>query len=131
MTDRRWARLPRILDALEDLELPLLSWGVTDVGLSAAEVQSVLADAVTADLLEGVATPPTEAEYLTELTRRALLHHVPGTSPARYRTRLAEGLRLLSTLRQLFPPGNGAPPEWWRNGVPLVADYRLHVGARR
>lgn len=131
MTLHRWRRLPEILSALEDLELPLLSWGVTDTGLSADEVHAVLAAAVTTDLVAGVTDAPTEEEYLSVLTTRALLHQVPGTSPARYRTRLAEGLRLLSNLRQLFPPGRNAVQHWWRAGVPLVADYRLHVGPRR
>lgn len=131
MIDQRWRRLPEILTALEDLELPLLSWGVTDTGLSTDEVRAVLADAVTADLLARATDVPGEDEYLSALTTRALLHHVPGTSPARYRTRLAEGLRLLSNLRQLFPPGRNASQQWWRAGMPLVADYRLHVGPRR
>lgn len=131
MTEDRWLRLPHILNALEDLELPLLTWGITETGLSAAEVRAVLAEAVTADLVAGAADVPSEDEYLTALTRGALLHHVPGTSPARYRTRLAEGLRLLSNLRQLFPPGRNASPRWWQAGLPLVADYRLHVGPRR
>jgi ATP-dependent Lhr-like helicase len=131
VSGRRQWDLAGVLDALEDLELPLLSWGVTQASLTLDEVQAVLVEAVDADVRAGVADPPTEAEYLAELTRRGLLHHVPGTSPGRYRTRLAEGLRLLSELRQLFPPGGAAGPRWWRNGLPLVADYRLHAGPRR
>lgn len=131
MTHQRWRRLPEILTTLEDLELPLLSWGVTDASLNTDEVRAILADAVTADLDARVTDVPSEDEYLSELRTRALLHHVPGTSPARYRTRLAEGLRLLSNLRQLFPPGPNASQQWWRAGLPLVADYRLHVAPRR
>ncbi|MCH6470688.1 protein DpdJ [Sinomonas terrae] len=131
MIEDRWRRLPEILNALEDLELPMLTWGITETSLSADEVRAVLAEAVTADLVAGVVDVPSEDEYLSALTSRALLHHVPGTSPARFRTRLAEGLRLLSNLRQLFPPGRNAPQRWWQGGLPLVADYRLHVGPRR
>lgn len=131
MTEDRWLRLPEILNALEDLELPMLTWGITETSLSADEVRIVLAEAVTADLVARVADVPSEDEYLSALTSRALLHHVPGTSPARYRTRLAEGLRLLSNLRQLFPPGRNASQRWWQAGLPLVADYRLQVGPRR
>lgn len=127
----RWARVPEVLTAMEDLELPLLSWGVTEAALSRDEVESVLVDAVTADLTRGIADGPTEDEYLQYLVQEALLHQVPGTSPARYRTRLGEGLRLLSGLRQLFPPGRSPAPNWWRNGIPLVADYRLDVAPRR
>ena len=131
MTRERWHRLPEVLNALEDLELPLLSWGVTDTGISADEVRAIVAGAVTADLATGAADVPTEDEYVAELRARGLLHHVPGTSPARYRTRLGEGLRLLANLRQLFPPSAAAPATWWRAGLPLVADYRLHVDSRR
>jgi len=43
MIHERWRRLPEILTSLEDLELPLLSWGVTDTGLSVDEVRGLFA----------------------------------------------------------------------------------------
>jgi ATP-dependent Lhr-like helicase len=127
----RWRHLPSILSALEDLELPTLSWGVTEVTLSEDEVSSVLQEAVDAEYAVGRYDGPDEAEYLDELLRRGLLHRVPATSPPQYRTRLGEGVRLLRSNRQLFPPGRSAPPNWWQRGAPLVADYRLHVEPRR
>jgi ATP-dependent Lhr-like helicase len=131
MTDDHQRRLADVLTDLEDRELPLLSWGVTDTALTDDEVRAVLSDAVTHDLMSGVTDGPSEADYLSELTGRALLHRVPGSSPPRYRTRLAEGLRLLVRLRQLFPPPVTAPRDWWQPAPPLVADYRLHVEPRR
>lgn len=131
MTDNHRQRLADILTTLEDLELPLLSWGVTDTALTSDEVHAVLSQAVTQHLMSGVADGPSEDEYLSALTSQALLHRVPGSSPPRYRTRLAEGMRLLVRLRQLFPPTATAPQDWWQAAQPLVADYRLHVEPRR
>ena len=131
MTDNHRHRIADILTALEDRELPLLSWGVTETALSDDEVRAVLSDAVTHDLLSGTTDGPSEQDYLSKLTGHALLHRVPGSSPPRYRTRLAEGIRLLTRLRQLFPPPANAPRDWWQAAPPLVADYRLHVEPRR
>jgi ATP-dependent helicase Lhr and Lhr-like helicase len=127
----KWRHIPTILDALEDLELPLLAWGVTQSALSYDEVMQILMTAVDEDLSSGLTDGPDEKLYLAELKKRALLHQVPGSSPVQFRTRLAEGLRLLASLRQTFPPGKSAPPAWWRGGAPLIADYRLQVSPRR
>ena len=42
MTQDRWAGVPDLLSRLEDLELRLLSWGVVDGFLSAAEVDDAI-----------------------------------------------------------------------------------------
>jgi hypothetical protein len=118
------------LSALEDNELPLLSWGVTSGALSRDEVLEVLERY----LASNPPHPPTTAEALLAfLTGRALLLQLPGSSPPRYRTRLAETVRLVADLRQLFPPRDleRPPSRWWERGRPLVADFRLHVAPRR
>ncbi len=130
MSSDRWRRIPTILDALEDLELPLLAWGVTQSALSFDEVMQVVTTAVDEDFASGLSDGPNEKSYISELKRRALLHQVPGSSPLQFRTRLGEGLRLLASLRQTFPPGKSATPAWWRGGAPLIADYRLQVSPR-
>ncbi len=130
MTDP-FGALPRILNQLEDIELPLLAWGVTESALSRDEVEDVLRAAVDADFAAERTDGPDEQAYLDELRRRALLHRVPGTSPHQYRTRLGETVRLLASLRQLFPPRGGPVNGWWQTGAPLVADYRLRAEPRR
>jgi hypothetical protein len=71
MTDNLLQRLADILTTLEDRELPLLSWGVTDTALTDDEVHSVLSHAVAEDLISGVADGPREDEYLSALTTHA------------------------------------------------------------
>ncbi|MGK8558817.1 protein DpdJ [Nocardia gipuzkoensis] len=127
-----------LLSALEDRELPLLSWGVTTGVLSWDEVTTTIervlgehADAPRGVTIEGL------VDYLVN---KALLVPASSTAPAYdtaetpvYRTRMAEALRLTVNLRQLFPPRWGVTPQsgWWLRGPRLVADYRLHVQPRR
>ena len=120
-----------LLNRLEDLELPLLSWGVTTGALSRDEILEVIesyARDCPSDLSDTDA-----AEILDDLLDAALLFKVLDTSPPRYRTRMAETLRLTSRLRQLFGPQDltDPPQNWWETGPTLVADYRLHVASRR
>ncbi|MFE9324120.1 protein DpdJ [Nocardia sp. NPDC052278] len=121
------AFLSEVLDKLENLELPLLAWGVTTGALSRDEVINVIDERLL--LPSG---PAVMAEdVLKQLVARALLFELPATSPRRYRTRLGETVRLAATLRQLFVPPQPAGSRWWQQRPPLVADYRLHVAPRR
>ncbi|MGW0927597.1 protein DpdJ [Streptomyces sp. NPDC002644] len=124
--------LGEALTALEDRELPLLQWGVTDGTLSEAEVDEVLWSVIgkseqAASLFAGA------DELKAALERQQLLFRVPYGASSQYRTRIAEGLRLTASLRQIFAPWPGRPllQDWWQAGKPLVADYRLHVAPRR
>ncbi|WBB72596.1 protein DpdJ [Micromonospora sp. WMMD1128] len=118
--------LSGVLDDLEDLELPLLSWGVTSGVVARDEVLAVIEER-----LLGPDAPDLLAdEVLEELERLGLLLEVPRSSPRSYRTRLAETVRLTATLRQMFPAANRTG-RWWDQSPKLVADYRLHVARRR
>lgn len=132
MTNRLDAQVAgRLLSAIEDLELPLLSWGVTTKALSEDEVLRVI-EKYQWDHPEELpgSTPGTIRD---QLVKSALLFQVPGSVPFQYRTRLAETLRLTTRLRQLFGPKDldDLKPNWWEAGRTLVADYRLHVAPRR
>lgn len=122
-----------LLNRLEDRELPLLSWGVTESSLSEAEVLETIDELLLTRQDAPSGTSPDEV--LEECLDRALLFEVPVpvVSPPRYRTRIAETLRLTAGLRQLFVQGWSRPLErgWWRQRKRLVADYRLHVAPRR
>ncbi|MEU0166837.1 protein DpdJ [Streptomyces iakyrus] len=123
-----------LLNRLEDRELPLLSWGVTESALSEAEVLETIDSLLNSH--EAAPVDLSAQAVLEEFLLRALLFEVPVpvTSPPRYRTRLAESVRLSTGLRQLFARGSWAEEEqqgWWQQRRRLVADYRLHVSPRR
>src|SRR5690349_20443636 len=112
-----WAFAGHLLNKLEDLELPLLSWGVTTGALSEAEMLQAIGSAITAHTTYG--STVTSEDVRDQLEGRGLLFRVPGSSPRQYRTRLSETLRLATQLRQLFPPrsgGAGTAPNWWQSG---------------
>lgn len=130
MTDR-WAGVPELLSRLEDLELPLLSWGIVDGFLSRLDVEAAIDAQLDQDATRPGAAYLTVEDYLDHLVETGLLHRLPDSTP-KYRTRLAESLRLLRKLRQLWPPqDDDSAPEWWRQANTLVADYRLRVAPRR
>ncbi|MBP2210853.1 superfamily II DNA or RNA helicase [Rhodococcus ruber] len=130
MTDDRWSGVGDLLSRLEDVELRLLSWGIVDGFLSRAEVENAIDAQLDIDAKRSHEDLPTADEYLRYLLDTGLLHRLPVSTP-RYRTRLGETLRLLRTLRQLWPPKDPAVPGWWRSSSTLVADYRLRVAPRR
>lgn len=120
-----------VLSALEDLELPLLSWGVTGGVISQDEV-----DAVVELLLrehEDAPASASVADVRAHLISKALIYPAESGVSSAYRTRLGEALRLTTSLRQLFKPSwsRADEPQWWLEGRRLVADYRLHVAPRR
>ncbi|MET9218647.1 protein DpdJ [Streptomyces sp. NPDC003300] len=119
-----------VLNALEDRELPLVSWGITNGALTESEVLEVF-DLCLLDAPQEAAGISSE-DLLYEFRDRAWLFKVPDTSPSQYRTRLAETVRLAAQLRQLFPwqVRDEATP-WWQTSKRLVADYRLHTAPRR
>lgn len=129
MTDK-WASIPALLTSLEDLELPLLAWGVVTANLSDEEVRSAITEQMLKDMqLHGAATPSVD-EYLDQLVDTGLIRRLSTSHGAGYRTRVAEYIKLLKQLRQLFPPPNLDAQDWWLGYAPLVADYRLRVSPR-
>ena len=109
-----------LLDELERLESRLLSWGVVDGGFTYEE----LLDAPSDDLQDAIEGAGEVVDDLIEqLDRQRLLLRLRGDGEDRFRTRMAETIRLLVRLRQLFSKherGNS-----WQTASTLVADYRF------
>ncbi|MCG8917388.1 DEAD/DEAH box helicase [Actinokineospora sp. PR83] len=120
-----------LLNELENRELPLLSWGVTDGALSQDEVVESIETALATHPRSPGDLPG--SQVLQHMLTRGLLTLIPGSNPPAYRTRMAEALRLMAHLRQLFHSAktDADSSPWWQQGRPLVADYRLHVSNRR
>ncbi len=109
MRDEKWAGVPDLLSRLEDLELPLLSWGVVDGYLSKDDVLRAIDGQLDRDSRERPsAAPLTEYEYLDHLLDAGLLHQIPDTTP-KYRTRMAEALRLRAPSGNSFLATNPSP----------------------
>lgn len=117
--ERRELATRDFLTELERREARLLSWGVVDGGFSRAEVEELARE-----FLEARSDEETPDELLGDLQRRRLLFPLRVGAEMLYRTRMAETIRLLSRLRQLFP---GRP---WRIAPTLVADYRFALRPR-
>ena len=116
-----WELLLRdLLDRLEREECRLLTWGVAEGGFLAEEVDDLAAAAINE---AGQAASPEELRQA--LADRRLLFPFRMEGREFYRTRMAEGVRLFSRLRQLFPNRR------WQLAPTLVSDYRFDRRPRR
>jgi len=111
-----------LLSRLERREAALLSWGVVDAAFTEDEVYDE-AEA----FIETLDIPATETLDADDLIDRLIAEHLLWRLPNgdRFRTRMAEGIRLLFRLRQIL--------HWqpdWRAAPNLVADYRLLLRPR-
>ena len=115
-TEEREAPLDQLLLEVERTEMRSLRWGAT--GSSFAEDELI-------ELAREVSSSEPESA-IKELLDRRLLFRVsaPGRG-ARYRSRFAEGVRLLASLRQIFPGRK------WQVAPSLVADFRVDLRQRR
>ena len=124
------------LDRLERLEVRVLVWGLVDSALSLDELDDTLRDVLNDKDNQKLVTDPectidTEASLCQRLISLGYLAEIPGRqgAPRRFRTRMAEGIRLFARLRQLFPRRHEGAA--WVSGATLVADYRLLWRQRR
>jgi ATP-dependent helicase Lhr and Lhr-like helicase len=114
------------LGTIERAEEALLTWGLVDSYFSEDELEQRAEDFLATLGARGtVAGYDSGWELLEALLDDDLLWKLPNT--LRYRTRMAETVRLLCRLRQIFPDARHAA---WRTAASLVADYRLLVRRR-
>jgi len=114
------------LALIERQESRLLSWGFYGGSFDSAQVEEWLAQGTEDLQLEWsqIASTGESLESLLELLKEErLLYELPDR-PGNYRTRFAEGVRLLASLRQLFP-GRA-----WTVAPRLVSDVRMHLSPR-
>jgi hypothetical protein len=107
-----------LLTALEHDELRLLTWGYVDGGFTYEEV----VNRVDEELVRRGDFESDPAAVVSEMLASRLLIEVATSRGPVLRSRMAETVRLLARLRQLFPShGNEA----WRAAATLVSDFRI------
>ena len=114
------------LTFLEQRENRLLSWGFYNVRWSVEEIEEVFDSEVPEELRaawdELVSQGRSLPSLMREMHTRNLLYQVPGSTC--YRTRFAEGVRLVANLRQMFREDD------WATGPRLVSDIKIHLAPR-
>lgn len=111
--------LDAILSALETRELRSLQWGFVDGAMAESELQTLIATHLGDD------DPDAVDAVIIELKDRCLLFEFEGEEGEyQYRSRFAEGVRLLSRLKQLFPGRS------WASAPDLVSDFRVQARPR-
>lgn len=117
------------LDQIEQREARLLTWGLVDGFLTSEEIADII-DPLLDDprCVDGMSFVRA-SEVVDVLKTRALLFDIGETPGTRYRSRMAEAVRLFFRLRQLFPKHSGLTG--WQNAPTLVADFRFIWRRRR
>ena len=120
--------LAEFLGTVERCEAALLSWGLVDGFFTEEELinraEALLASRDSWNLFSG------GLAMLDEMERRGLLFRWNVLGAARYRSRMAEAVRLTARLRQLFPK-HLRHPGGWVTSPTLVADFRFLLRARQ
>ena len=98
-----------VLNEIEKREMPLLSWGVTNGSMSETEMEL---------LIRSVAPEEDPEEIIDALDTGGLIVS-KGIGKPRYCSRMAETVRLATSLRQWF---HGQP---WSSARTLVSDARF------
>ena len=130
MSGSREGFLGATLDRIEEREARLLAWGIVDGAFCQTEIRGIIDPLIDEALNNGVEDFLTADEVLAELLERKWITEVPiGGGSTGYRSRMAETVRLLQRLRQLFPKHAGA--SGWQRAPSLVADFRFLRRRRR
>jgi len=122
--------LARVLDGIEERETRLLTWGIVDAAFSRNELLELLNQFIDEALNDGLEDYcPADTVLQTLLDRQWItVALLPGNTTG-YRSRMAETVRLLQHLRQLFPKHGQA--NGWQQASRLVADFRFLRRRRR
>lgn len=114
----------KVLDQIEQGEARLLTWGIVDGALEQREIDALIEPLLEDAIDNGVDAFLDPQEVIAVMLKRCWLAQVEredGTIA--YRSRMAETVRLLQRLRQLFPKHAG--PSAWQQAPTLVADFRF------
>lgn len=118
-----------VLNAMDKHQARALNWGFFDLTIAESDIEAILEEDLPARyrvVWERLCSVHgyTGAVLASELAGAHLLYADP-TRPGRYRTRFAEGVRLIARLRQTFRP------QQWATAPTLVSDLKVRVAERR
>ena len=108
----------RILGQIEDREIAALAWGLVDGGFGNEEFLDLLDE-----IAESLGDERSAEDIRQALKDRVLVTKVKYSTGDRWRTRMAETVRLFARLRQMFP--RHLRDQSWRTAATLVSDYRF------
>lgn len=106
----------------------LLGWGFYNVSFDEGEVETLLENDAPVELLGALEEIRDQGFtidlLLQEMAHAGLLYDIHGSGRS-FRTRFAEGVRLIANLRQMFKESD------WSSGPRLVSDIKLQLNPRR
>ena len=114
--------LAEFLREVEQMESRLLVWGLVDGFFSEQELRDRAEYFL--DLCHEEHSGIDKDDFLEEMIKRGLLFRWEEGGAYRFRTRMAETVRLMAGLRQLFPKHLKRPGEW-QVAPSLVSDFRF------
>jgi hypothetical protein len=131
MSSKRLKFLSDALDLIEVEETRLLVWGIVDGIFSENEIFDIINPLIDKALEREDDEFIDPDKVFIELLRLNLIVEVEGADrEVGYRSRMAETVRLLFRLRQLFPR-HCRNPSGWQQAPSLVSDFRFKRRSRR
>ncbi|MEZ9657438.1 protein DpdJ [Vibrio splendidus] len=123
--------LEEVLTYIEENENKLLVWGVTNTCFSEQELFDKIEGLLELKDPNGVLNFHDASSVLDDLLERGLLLKFAGGrgNSNLYRSRMAEGVRLYSSLRQMFP--KHGKDDLWKDAATLVSDFRFLRSKRK
>jgi hypothetical protein len=116
--------LRQVLDLMESREMRLLAWGIVDAYFSKDELYDLIDEQLEAALKSGFEEFLAARDVVAALLQLMWISTAEGPNgDLGYRSRMAETLRLVARLRQLFPKHSG--DTGWQSAPTLVADFRF------
>ena len=120
-----------ILDLIEERESQLLVWGLVDGYITESEFNDLISNQIDSALEVGFDEFYDSAPVVKEMLDEKLIVEVLSNSESKvYRSRMAETVRLLQRLRQVFPK-HVKRKNGWLSAPSLVADFRFQRRQRK
>jgi hypothetical protein len=120
-----------ILDLIEERETKLLVWGLVDGFITESELNDLISDQMDIALREGFDEFYESAPVVREMLYEKLIVEAQSNTESRvFRSRMAETVRLLQRLRQVFPK-HAKRSNGWLSAPSLVADFRFQRRQRK